>query len=220
MIGIELIQEDIPILQHTDSGEEALQLMNDRDISHLPVLKNGNFVGVVSENDLLDKADLSQSLTKLFDHLPRPYILGISHIYDALKVASDDHLTVVPVLDDKENYLGCISSANLLFKFADSGSIKEEGSIIILEMNGIDYSLAKIAQIIEGENAKILSSFIVSNSQSINMELTLKINRLDLGGIIQALERYDYTVKASFQHNSFDDNLKDRYDELMKYLNI
>lgn len=220
MIGIELIQKDLPALKHTDTGDLALHYMDELKISHLAVLKNKNFVGLVSENDLLDKADLSLELTKLFDHLPRPFVLGASHIYDVLKLATHDHLSLVPVLDEKENYLGSISVNELMFKFAQSESICEEGGILILQMNELDYSLAQIAQIIESENARILSSFILTNQASKEMELTLKINRYDLGGIIQALNRYDYTVKASFQRNSFDDNLKDRYDELMKYLNI
>ncbi|MBW7868922.1 MAG: CBS domain-containing protein [Brumimicrobium sp.] len=220
MNGIELISEEIVPLKHTDKGEKALQIMADLKVNHLPVLKKQNFVGVLSENDLLNQSDLSKQLTELFDHLPRPYVKGTSHIYEVLNIASMDNLSVVPVLDDKENYLGCISVVHLLHKLADTGAIKEQGGIIILEINMLDYSLAHISQIIEGENAKVLSSFITSSPSSNKVELTLKINRIELGSIIKALIRYDYTIKASFQRNSYDDDLKDRYDELMNYLKI
>jgi CBS domain-containing protein len=220
MIGIELITDDIPPLKHTDTGETALQWMEEFKVNHLSVLKNESFVGLVSEDDLLDKSDLSQPLTVLFDHLPRPYVKGTSHLYEVLNIASNDHLTLVPVLDDQENYLGSIGVSSLMQRIAETGSIKEQGGIIVLAMSDSDYSLAQISQIVESENAKVLSSFITSNAFSKKLELTLKINRLELGVIIRALERYDYNVKASFQRNSYHDDLKDRYDELMNYLNI
>lgn len=220
MIGIELITDEIPPLKHTDTGETALQWMDEFKVNHLSVLKEESFVGLVSEDDLLDKSDLSLTLTELFVHLPRPYAKGNSHVYEVLNIASIDHLSVVPVLDDQENYLGNISITKLMQNIASTGSIKEAGGIIVLEMSDTDYSLAQISQIVESENAKVLSSFITSNALSKKLELTLKINQMELGRVIKALERYDYHVKASFQRNSYHDDLKDRYDELMNYLNI
>ena len=220
MIGIELITDEIPPLKHTDSGETALHWMEEFKVNHLSVLKGESFVGLVSEDDLLDKSDLSLALTDLFVHLPRPYVKGTSHVYEVLNIASLEHLSVVPVLDDQENYLGNISVAKLMQNVASTGSIKEAGGIIVLEMSDSDYSLAQISQIVESENAKVLSSFITSNAYSKKLELTLKINQLELGRVIKALERYDFHVKASFQRNSYHDDLKDRYDELMNYLNI
>lgn len=220
MIAIELITEEIPPLKHTDTGEVALRWMEEFKVNHLAVLKGENFVGLLSEDDLLDKNDLSKTLHELFDHLPRPYVKGTSHIYEVLAIASDDHLTVVPVLDEEENFLGSIGIISLMQKIAETGSIKETGGIVILEMNDTDYSLGQISQIIENENAKVLSAFITSSPSSKKLELTLKINVVELGRIIRALERYDYHVKASFQRNSHHEDLKDRYEELMKYLNI
>ena len=82
MTAKDLITDEIPPLTHTDTGEIALRWMEEFKVTHLPVLKNGNFVGLVSESDILDKMDLSITLDKLFDHLPRPYVLANAHIYD------------------------------------------------------------------------------------------------------------------------------------------
>lgn len=220
MIGLELISDEILSLEHTDTGDMALQWMNDFKVSHLSVLKNGNFVGVVSENELYNQPNLSRPLTEIFNHLPRPFVRGTAHIYEVFNIAALDHLSVVPVLDENENFLGNINIKTLLHKFASTNTIKEQGGIIVLEMSITDYSLAHISQVIESENAKVLSAFITSEPTSQRIELTLKINRMELGRIIKALERYDYFVKASYQRNSYHDDLKDRYDELMNYLNI
>ena len=220
MIAIELISESIPPLKHTDTGEYAFQWMEEFRVRHLPVMKKDNFVGLISEDDILNQEDASKTLNEMFHHLPRPYLLGNAHIYEILAKLSNEHITVLPILDTDENYLGCISVIELMHKIADTSAIKEIGGILVLELNERDYSLSQIAQIVESENAKILSSYITSHPNSTKLEITLKINQIDLSRIIRSFERYDYSVKATFQRSNFQDDLKNRYDELMNYLNL
>lgn len=220
MKALELISDEIPPLTHTDTGEKALRWMDEFKVSHLPVLKNGNFVGVISESDILDKLNLEDTLDILFDHLPRPYVNEKAHIYEVLARISEHKLTVLPILDDNEKYLGCTSIHHLITLIANTGSIKQTGGIIVLEVNSIDYSMVQIAQIVESNNAKILSSYIMSPSDSNKLEITLKISQIELGSIIRTFERYDYVIKASFQKSSNDDDVQFRYDALMNYLNL
>lgn len=220
MIAKEVITDEIPPLIHSDSGEKALIWMEEFKVSHLPVLKNGNFVGLVSENDVLDKKDLELSLDVLFDHLPRPYVFENAHIYEVLAKMAEHRISVLPVLDHTEKYVGCTSVHQMMNLIANTASIKEVGGIVVLEMNRIDYSLAQIARIVESENAKILSSFIMASPDSTKVELTLKISEIDLSRIIRSFERYDMVVKASFQRSTDEDDLQFRYDALINYLNI
>ena len=220
MRAIDLITEEIPPLMHSDSGEKALNWMEEFKVSHLPVLKNGNFVGVLSESDLLDQTDLSISLDKLFQHLPRPFAFSGDHFYQVLARVSEYKLSLIPILDENEKYLGCTSVHHLFTLISNTGSIKENGGILVLEMAQTDYSLAEIAQIVEGNDAKILSSYIMTSPDSTNIEVTLKINTIELDRIIRTFERYDYIIKASFQKSQFEDDLKLRYDALMNFLNF
>ncbi len=218
MRAIELITDEIPPLTHSDSGEKALRWMDEFKVSHLPVLKNGNFVGLLSESDVLDKMDLVENLDKLFDHLPRPYVFANAHIYEVLSKISEHKISVLPILDENEKYLGCTTVYHLLTIIANTGSIKESGGILVLEVNSVDYSMAQIAQIVESNNAKILSSYIMSSMDSNKLEITLKINLIDLSRIIRTFERYDYVIKASFQKSEEDDDIQYRYDALMNFL--
>jgi CBS-domain-containing membrane protein len=129
-------------------------------------------------------------------------------------------LTVVPVLDAEEHYLGVITSAQLLSSLSSMASVAEPGGIIVLEMNTHDYTLTEIGRIVESNDAKILSSFVSSNADSTKIEVTLKINRKDLTAILQTFERFNYTVKAWYHQSEFDDDLKTRYDSFMNYINI
>lgn len=220
MIARDLITEEIPPLVHTDTGEKALSWMEEFKVSHLPVLKNGNFVGVISESDILDKLDLDETLDLLFQHLPRPYVVENDHIYQVLSKISEFKLSVIPVLGLNEEYLGCTSVHHLLTLIANTGSIKENGGILVLEMAKTDYSMAQIAQIVESNDARILSSYIMSSPDSTNIEVTLKINKIELDRIIRTFERYDYIIKATFQKSNIDDDLKFRYDAFMNFLNL
>jgi CBS domain-containing protein len=184
------------------------------------VLKHENFVGLISESDILDKLDLDRPLDVLFDHLPRPYVKGNAHIYELLYRVAEHKISVIPILDEDESYLGCASIHELIALIANTGSIKESGGILVLEVNRFDYSLAQIAQIVESNNAKILSSYIMSSPDSTKLEITLKINQIELDRIIRTFERYDYVISASYQKSNFEDDLQLRYDSLINYLKL
>lgn len=218
MIAKDLISDEIPPLKHTDTGETALKWMDEFKVTHLPVLKNNNFVGLVSESDILDRQDITETLDKLFDHLPRPYVKENAHIYEVLHKVSEHKISVIPILAEDESYIGCTSINRLMSLIANTGSIKENGGIIVLEMNQNDYSLAQIAQIVEGNGAKILSSYIVSSPDSTKIEVTLKINQIELDRILRTFERYDYTISASYQKSNFENDLQLRYDALINFL--
>jgi acetoin utilization protein AcuB len=220
MTAKDLITDEIPPLKHTDTGEIALRWMDEFKVTHLPVLKNENFVGLISESDILDKMDLEESLDKLFDHLPRPYVKANAHIYEVLFKVSELKISVIPILEEDETYLGCTSIHQIVTLIANTGSIKESGGILVLEVNQSDYSLAQIAQIVESNNAKILSSYIMTSPDSTKLEVTLKINQVELDRIIRTFERYDYIISAAYQKSNFEDDLQLRYDALMNYLKM
>ena len=220
MRASEIISEVIPPLIHTDSGEKALLWMDEFQINHLPVLKNGNFVGVLSESELLDQAELAPHLDELFQHLPRPFVFSDAHLFDILQHFSLFKLTALPVLDRQEQYLGVISSQDLLQLLAQSTGVKELGSVLVLEMDANNYVLSQIAQIVESNQAKILNLFINSEPDSTKIQVSLKINQQNLSAIIRTFERYDYQVLASYQAENQHNELQERYDELMLYLNM
>lgn len=220
MIAIDLITYDIPPLVHTDTGEKALIWMDEFKVSHLPVLKNGNFVGLVSETHILDKMNVSENLDVLFQHLPRPFVFSNAHLFEILSKISEFKISVIPILDEHEQYLGCTSIFELMTSIANTSSMKEKGGILVLEVNEFDYSMAQIGQIVESNDAKILSSTILSDATSTKLDITLKINQEDLTSIIRTFERYDYVVKASFQNGAGTEDLQWRYDVLMNYLNL
>ncbi len=219
MIAGNLLSQSIIPLKTSDTGEEALSIMSDYYVKHLPIVNNEQLLGVISEEDLLNH-DVHEPLGSFKLSLNRPYAYLDDHIYKVLHILSEFKLTVIPVVDREDNYMGMISQDDLLRFFAQIGSFTEPGSIIVLEMGKRDYSLTQISQIVESENAVVLSSFITSTLDSTRIDVTIKINRPEVQRIISSFGRFNIKVKATFQEATFLDSLRDRYDSLMSYLNV
>ena len=219
MIASNLLSQTIVPLRTSDSGKEALSVMSDFYVKHLPIVNNEQLLGLISEDDILDH-DVEEAVGSYTLSMNRPYSKGSDHVYEVLRLVSEYQLTAIPVVDHTDNYLGLISQEDLLRFFASIGSFTEPGSIVVLEMAKIDYSLAQLARIVESENAVILSSFITSAIDSTKIDVTLKVNRPDIQRLIATFERFDLKVKATFQESKYFDSLKDRYDSLMSYLNV
>ena len=130
-----------------------------------------------------------------------------------------EKLSAVPVLDSKNKYLGLITPSALIRKFSTYAAVNQPGGIIVLKVNNKDYYASQITQIVEENDARLLSLFVSSEPDSTELNITLKVNKQDLSGILQTLGRYGYDIKASF-FDEDQDYLQDRYDSLMNYLSI
>lgn len=220
MLAIDLITEEIPPLKTTDNGDTALRWMDDFKITELPVIKNSTYLGVVSENDILDAEDPQAALEVFQPELNKICIDQDEHIYEVMGIMSIHKVSVLPVVDVERNYLGMITQPILVEKIANLAAIKDPGGILQLDLNVNDYSLSKIAAIVESNDAKILSSYVFVHEDSTKMSLTFKINRTDLSGIIQSFERYNYVVSASFHQSRVEEEMKRKFDEFLHYLNM
>ncbi len=219
MLAKELISDEIPALKTSDTGSTAINWMEIFRISHLPIVNNEEFLGLISDNDIYDLNCADEAIGNHQLSLQRPFVTEGQHLYNALEVAARLELTVVPVLDDNKVYLGVITITDLLHYFAELSALKNPGGIIVLELNKNDYSLTEISQIVEGNDAKILSSYVSSPGNSTRLNVTLKINHTDVTSIVKTFERYNYTIKASFmEDNDMDSFYENRYQLLMRYL--
>lgn len=220
MIAKDLITDEIPAIKITDAGSTVLHWMDEYKVRHLPIVNKNEYLGLICDTDILDLNITDDELGKHKLSLLRPFVFQGQHIYDVIKMFSNMKLTVLPVLDENENYVGTIPLTALLTEFSIIAETSEPGGIIVLEMNEHDYSMTQIAQIIEGSDGKILSCYLNSLPDSTKIEVTLKINKEDIGAILQTFYRYNYTVKASFHQSEFSDEMKNRFDSFMNYINI
>ncbi len=220
MYAHELIADAIPPLRTSDTIQKVMERMAEFRVNHLPIVNNKQFLGLISDEDLIEMPDLTFPIGGLNLSLHNPFVFEHQHVYDVIRLFYEQKLSMVPVLDVNKNYLGVISINTMMEYIATITSVKEPGGIIILEINNRNNSLAHISQIVESDNAQILSSYVQSFPDSTRLEITLKLNRTDLSSILASFMRYDYTVKATFNDMKSDDGNSDRYDQLMNFLDI
>jgi CBS domain-containing protein len=221
MVAKDLISEVIPSLKTSDLGQTALNWMEIFKISHLPIVNNQEFLGLISDTDIYDMNQPNEPIGNHALTLFKPFVTSEQHIFEVIGLASRLKLSVVPVLDTKNNYKGVITSNDLIRHIAGISSMDQPGAIIVLEVIERDYSLSQIAQIVESNNVKILSMYITSSPASTLLEVTLKVNTSDLMSVIRTFERYNYEVKTWVTENDAMDRFySERIDLLMKYLNI
>ncbi|GAB3936275.1 CBS domain-containing protein [Mucilaginibacter myungsuensis] len=220
MLAIDLVTDSILPLHTSDTIRKAQDRMAEFRVRHLPIVNEQQFLGLLADTDLISEPDDQTHIGALGLSLINPYVLEHQHIYDVMRLFYEQQLTVVPVLNATRDYLGMISVNTMTEYFATLVSSTDPGGIIVLEIANRDNSLAHMAQIVESDNAQVLSSYIRSFPDSTRLEVTLKVNKLDISSIVATFLRYGYDVKATFNHTDPDDGTRDRYDSLMNYLNI
>jgi acetoin utilization protein AcuB len=221
VIARELISDTFPTLNCSDNGKKALNIMESFRVSHIPLVRDKEYLGLISDKDIYD-FDLNKCcLGEKHLQLIRPYILVNQHIFEVIQKIQELKLTALPVMELNHEYCGSILLNELSSKFLGLVSVLEPGAVIILELNQNDYSLTQISQIIESNGAKILSLYSKNRENSMIMDVTLKINMTDISSIIQTFVRYDYNIKAVYMDDSLlTDMYNERYEMFMKYMDI
>ena len=216
----ELISSSIIHLHPDDSGDRAIEMMEEMKVYHLPVVRNNFYLGILSESEILSWDSPSEFIHEHLDELSSPSIQETQHLFDIIEIVEKNSISIIPVLDEKNLYLGSITNRKLLYTIAKSTVIKSTGSVIVLNIKNTDYSMYEISKIIESNNAKILSSYVTSTPEMEYIDVTIKLNTMETNSIIKDLKRFDYNIVASYEQKDNQDDFIDRYESLMRFINI
>lgn len=221
MLAEKLISDSLTSVSSAETGKKALYAMDVYRVSHIPVVNETKFLGLVSDKLIYDLNLLDLPIETQLDKLNTSHVHREQHIFEVAILMYKLKLSVLPVLDTDHYYLGAITLYDLARRFAKLFSLEEIGGVIVLEMNVNNYSLAEISQIVESNNIKILSCFLDRKHGTNNLDVILKLDNDELSPLIQAFIRYDYNVKAVYLDQSeLKDLYKDRFDQFMKFMNI
>lgn len=220
MFASALLSRTIQPLNPKDPLPRALNLMDEFHVPILPVVAKDRLVGMLKEETALNGNAHAATVEQLMDRVELPYVRGGQHAYDVLKLMAERDLTVVPILDPGGRYLGVVNGAEMAPAMAELVNACMPGSVVVVEMARNDYSLQQLARIVEEEGARVLSMYCNDLPESMRMEVTLKINRDDISGILQAFDRFQYTVRTTFQPSRMEEDLRQRYDALIRIMKI
>jgi acetoin utilization protein AcuB len=219
MLAVELNNNDIPQLQLQDTVAKALQLFSDFKVSHLPVVEEEKFVGLISEGDLLD-ANNKNMLIELQKDFIVASINENDHFLQAVNISNQYQTNIVPVVNFDKEFIGTISGQTLLRTLGYFSGSQEMGGIIVLEMEKNEFTISEISRIVESNEATILHLNTTLQPETGLLRVTIKINKKELSALIAAFERYEYDVIYYFGEEKFENEIQSNYRHLMNYLDI
>ena len=219
MLVSEIIQSSVPVLHYEDTVEEAIDLLQQNNIGHLPVLHNDTYQGLLSIDELLaaEDSDILSMLTEKFIHVS---ILYNQHFLSALKLMAESDVTALPVLSQNKEYLGVITESILLQTLNNFLGTEVPGGIFVLEMTKQNFSMGEICRLVETNDAFVTQFNSYTEHLSGLLIVSFKINKTEVSDILATLQRYDYTVRYYFGEELYENDLKENFDNLMSYLNV
>jgi predicted transcriptional regulator len=218
MMASAFIDPSIVPLKISDSVAVAIDFFKEFSVRQLPVVQDNICIGILSLDEI--EEELADIPVLDFINLSYSFASTYDHIYEVMRAISEQSVTLFPIIDENNNYLGCITLASLFKNYINCAAFSQPGSIVVLEMDKKNYSLAEISRIVESENKVILSSLLSSNAESDRLEITLKLNSAQIQNLLSTFERFGYNIKATFDEEDVKDTLKNRYESLMTYLNV
>ena len=219
MIVDNYISNHIIPLKLDDDFSLSTRLMDEGEMSYFPVLNGNTYCGLISDLDIYELEDLGVKIIDRRDLLKDLYIYNSQTLFEATSIILDNSLDILPVVDKNKKYLGVLTVHKLLEAYSTYTAANQQGDVIQIILNYNDLYISEISRIIENEDARIINLFLVPISESTQVRLIIKLNKMGLCRVVKALERYNYKVEYFYQYMEEED-LSDNYGLLMKYLSM
>ena len=212
------ILNEIKIPQYNHPVAEALEIFNDFPYSHLPVIQQETYMGSIPVADARI-FDPEKPLEEYQYALEGFFVRDTDNWIDVLHNFSKNDANIMPVLNDKNDFLGYLELQDIMNLFTESPFLNNPGGILVVEKAIKDYSFSEICQIVESNGTHVLGAF-VSGTNNDRAQITIKTGTTPYNAIFQTFRRYGYEIISQNPEDSFSSNLKDRSRYLDKYLNI
>lgn len=219
MLASQLINSSFPSVNLLDKLAFALQLMDEYDVLHLPVLNEEKFAGIISKDDLLDGNEKSL-LATVESALQKVSVKNEEHFLTALKLISDNELSLLPVVNEQNELMGVILSKNLLHMLSRFVGNEDRGGVIVLETDKRNFSFGEISRLVETNDAYITQLNTYTEGDTGLVVITLKVNKIEISDIVATFQRYEYSVRYFFGEEVYANELKENYNHLISYLNM
>jgi predicted transcriptional regulator len=209
-----------PWIQLTESVATAIAMMEDEQLTHLPVVEENIYQGLVSREALYEVHDDSIALQQLGWPLPRPSVKPTDHFLAALQIMVEQGLSLVPVITDQQELLATISAQELTTTVGKFLGLQERGALLVLEKEAQQYTASEVAKLVESNDAQLLQLNSTVNTQTGIIQLTIRLNKYEVSDVIATFQRYDYTVRFFVGEEQYANELRSNYDHLIHYLKI
>ena len=214
----QFIINDIQPFEVETPVAELQEVFSQLTYSHVPIQKDGIYLGCLSETDVYC-FEANQKVSDILYAIEGFFVRDNTLWLDVLDRLAANDSNIIPVLDANNNYLGYYQMVDIISMFNKMPFFSEAGGIIIVEKSQNDYSFGEICQILESNNVKLLGVFI-SNLNNGAAQITIKTQNTGLSAVFESFRRYGYNIVSGHEDDTFVKTLKERSSYLDRYLNL
>ncbi len=212
---------EIVKIQPVDAGEKVKKLLDDcqeEGLTHYPVVQNSVFRGMLRCDDLIyypEETPISDLL-----HMVESFHVSEQKDWTSLfSMFITNETNVIPFLNENGGYEGLIFLEDILEDLSEIKAFTIQGTVIRVEKNKEDFSIAQIAQIIQATGGNLLGVLIIDETLE-GVIADVKVDRGDINEILQSLRRYDYKIISEHKEDLHLQELKEHAAFLNKYLEM
>lgn len=220
MLCRQLLSQTLPFLRSTDTVFQALNVMADHQVLHLPIAEGSQFAALVSESALQSVDDDQQTLQQVASIWQPISVNSEDHMLMALQVAAQHQLTVIPVVGVEQELIGTLLPSDLIRALSTFMRLDEPGGLVVLEMEPRQYAFSEMSRLVETHDAQITQLNTRILPETGQLSVTIRLNKPEISDIVATFQRYEYNVVCFFGEELYTNQLRSNYDNLMTYLNV
>ncbi len=212
MLVQDVMQRGVVVVSPETNLAEAMRLLQQRGIRHLPVLDQGKLVGIISDRDLkgaMLSAAMSRNTAETWAALDRltagdvmmravVTIAPMFPVEEAARLMVTRKISALPVTEDGR-LIGIVTETDVLELFVRAMGVTEPSSRLDVVLGDDPHALHRAVQAVEGSGAAITSVMTLRSPVTGMREAVIRVTTIDPGPAIRALESRGYEVRDSWR---------------------
>jgi acetoin utilization protein AcuB len=175
---------------------DAINLMKQHSIRHLPVIEGGEFVGWVTEGDIRQAylASLIEDVTIKDIMIKDPIAVSPdANMEEAAELLYRHGIGGLPVVDRKK-LVGVITVADIMAAFIEVMGILKESSRIDVILGGKPHAFENVSKIIMDHKSEIISVGMSAHQDRKKRIYYLRLTKCDVHAVAKNIEEAGYKV--------------------------
>ncbi|MDC0189357.1 CBS domain-containing protein [Flavobacteriales bacterium] len=202
----------------SETGVNVLALMGEYNLTELPVMNGEDeFIGIINEKNIKLMDDSKAGIYSIQNDIKNISTNMDTHLFETIHIFSNNHISILPVLNEQNKYMGYVTLNELMQKLDCLQDLQTNNFIAIISSKPKDYSLSHMSRLIEENNGNII--LLWSEIEQTQIKIHLLIDCPNSQRVIQALERHGYLIITKSLNKASTDDLDDRFQSFLKYLN-
>ncbi len=206
-VGNRMITDIISIFPEA-SISLAFQMMHEKNVSQLPVVKDGKLVGLVTETLLSEFTPSKATTLSIYE---MNYILGKTKVESVMAkevltctedmlienvaiLMNENDINMIPVVNSNGTLVGLISRSDIIESFIEIIGAKDSGARITITAKDEAGTLAEVSHIISEYGVNITHVTNFNNEVSGMAEIIIRLNTSDSDPIVKALVDKGYEI--------------------------